>query len=511
MLSGQALRRRIEIACGGMFFLYGYDAGVLGGVLETPQFLNSLGNPSGKYDLSMISSSYTLAAFFATPLVMYFGMALGRRKILLAGCATVVVGAAVQASATTMAHIIVGRIICGFGIGFISTTVPVYQSECSVDKDTRGRKTAITCAWLIGGIPVAYWLDFGMSYVKGSNGVSWRFPIAAQAIPAIIAGIIFLACPDTPRWYYAVGRSEEGDRTLERIWDRPITDPDVLAEKRGILAAIELEQNAQHPRLMDYIYDRTELKTARRLVICFMVNSFQQMMSVNFLVYYATIIYRANGVSLTTAQILGGVQSTIFFAGTIPAIWLIDRVGRRGLMMKGAMIMSVIMLVFVTLLVIPESRKTNASNWAASGLIIFYNFWFGMCWIGAPWQVAPELAPLELRHVGAALNACGEWLFSFVTTFASPIALADPKVGANIWWWFFAFNVLAIPFIYFLVPETAGKNLEELDVLYCKDPVVRQRIYQERASAMAAAEKAADKRMEGDKHEDAQYDYAESA
>ncbi|KAK4053947.1 hypothetical protein OIO90_003784 [Microbotryomycetes sp. JL221] len=460
MLEGQALHRRIEIAAGAMFFLYGYDAGVLGGVLETPQFLNSLNNPSGKYDISMISSSYTLAAFFATPLVMMFGMRLGRRLILLLGCATVVVGAAIQASAFSMAHIIVGRVVCGFGIGF--------------------------------------------------------------ALPAIFAFAIFWNCPDTPRWYYACNRLEEGDRTLERLWGRSLADPEVLAEKRGILAAIELEKSARHPKLKDFIWDTTELKTARRLVICMAVNSFQQLISDKVclprdpVVYYATIIYRSNGVSLRTAQILGGVQSTIFFLGTIPTIWLIDSVGRRGLMMKGAMIMSVIMLVFVVLLVMPEARRSNATNWAASVLIIIYNGFFGLAWIGAPWQVAPELAPLELRHVGAALNASGEWLFSFVTTFASPIALADPRVGPRIWIWYLVFNVLAIPFIYFLVPETARKNLEELDVLYCKDPAVRERITNERAAAMAAAERAAEKRIgavggTGDKHEDSQYDYAESA
>lgn len=116
-----------------------------------------------------------------------------------------------------------------------------------------------------------------------------------------------------------------------------------------------------------------------------------------------------------------------------------------------------------------------------------------------------------MRHVGASLNASGEWLWSFVTVFASPIALADPKVGPKIWFWYLvslenrrkplvecllicpslpcqAFNVLAIPFVYYCCPETAGQNLEELDVLYCKDEGVKRRLLQERQEAYDAAE-----------------------
>lgn len=92
------------------------------------------------------------------------------------------------------------------------------------------------------------------------------------------------SCPDTPRWYYAVGRDAEGDRTLCRLFDLPITDPQVLSEKKAILAAIELEETAVKPKLKDWIWDTSDLKVARRLTVCFCTLSMQQLMSVNFLV-----------------------------------------------------------------------------------------------------------------------------------------------------------------------------------------------------------------------------------
>lgn len=188
----------------------------------------------------------------------------------------------------------------------ISTTVPVYQSEQSIDQTNRGRFAAYTGCALIAGIPFAYWLgkwkaqsggtkhggsgvadrreltDYGMSFVKHS--VSWRFPIALQGVFAIAGGLLFWNCPETPRYLYAKNRNEEADHVMEKLWSASINEPIVQAEKRGILAALELEHKAEKPKLKHFFWDTTELKVARRLVICFLVLSFQQLMSVNFLV-----------------------------------------------------------------------------------------------------------------------------------------------------------------------------------------------------------------------------------
>lgn len=109
------------------FCLYGYDAGVLGGVQNTQPFLQALGNPTGQYVIPMVASSYVLAATVCSIGVMFFGMHLGRRMCIMLGNMCVIVGTAIQASAMGVAHIIVGRVICGFGIGFISSTSPTYM------------------------------------------------------------------------------------------------------------------------------------------------------------------------------------------------------------------------------------------------------------------------------------------------------------------------------------------------------------------------------------------------
>lgn len=147
----------------------------------------------------MIASSYTLAAAVMCIVVTVIGMPLGRRNCILLGDIFVMIGGALQASSWSVAQIIVARVLCGFGIGLISCTIPTYMSEMSIESKERGPEVAIQCIWLISGVALGYWMDFG--FTRMTNQVSWRFPIGFQCVFAIISfsGLIFL--PDTPRWY----------------------------------------------------------------------------------------------------------------------------------------------------------------------------------------------------------------------------------------------------------------------------------------------------------------------
>lgn len=156
-------------------------------------------NPTGTYVIPMIASSYTLAAAVMCIIVTAVGMPLGRRNCILLGDILVIIGGALQASSWSVAQIIVARVLCGFGIGLISCTIPTYMAEMSIESKERGPEVAIQCVWLISGVALGYWMDFG--FTRMTNQVSWRFPIGFQVSFAIISfsGMIFL--PDTPRWY----------------------------------------------------------------------------------------------------------------------------------------------------------------------------------------------------------------------------------------------------------------------------------------------------------------------
>lgn len=154
---------------------------------------------------------------------------------------------------------------------------------------------------------------------------------------ALSAGITIWFMPDTPRWYYAKGRIEEGDAVLCQLNDADLDDPHVRDTKKHIMLAIEIETQAnQKIRWQDFLtmgfVDHTELKIIRRLVICFWVPMLGEWMGVSLLAYFAPVILQGIGLSAGLISVLSGVISTAFFLGTIPTYWTIERYGRRAIM-----------------------------------------------------------------------------------------------------------------------------------------------------------------------------------
>jgi len=354
--------------------MYGYDAGVLGGVQTTKPFLDAMNHPTGTYVIPMIASSYTLAAAVCSLAVTMLGMPLGRRGCILMGDAFVIVGAILQASAWSVPQIIVARVLCGFGIGFVSCSVPTYMAEMSIDSKERGPEVAIQCVWLISGVALAYWIDFG--FTRMSNQVSWRFPIAFQAAFASVSIVGMWFLPDTPRWLYARGREDEGDEVVMRLHDRPREDSRVQAMRQEILASIRLEEEDEHKfNPLDLLWDKSDLRAGRRIRISFLVLSIQQMMGINLSVYYSTVIFSQVGLSPFLSQLLAAVMNTGFAAGTYFLPSTIERFGRRGVMIWSAVVLTICMLIFVIMIGLPN--PTLATQWVAVAVVIVYNFVFG--------------------------------------------------------------------------------------------------------------------------------------
>ncbi|KAJ6092307.1 hypothetical protein N7467_004276 [Penicillium canescens] len=444
------------------FGLYGYDAGVLGGVQETRPFREALGNPTGPYIIPMVASSYTLAATVCALAVSWLGMPLGRRGCIVLGNALVVIGGSIQASSWSVAQIIVGRVLCGFGIGFISCAVPTYMAEMSITEKERGPEVAFQCIFLVSGCAFAYWVDFG--FTRLDNQFSWRFPLAFQAGLAAFSGVGMFLLPDTPRWYYVRGRLEEGDEVLSRLYDRPVLDSDVQAMRRSILQSLELEsEDTKSLNVLDLFWDRTDLRVGRRLRIAFSILSVQQMMGINVAVYYSVKIFSQIGLSSTISQLLAAVMNTVFAIGSFLLPSTIEKLGRRNIMMYSAVCLTICLTVFVAMIGSPNPTLTK--QWVAVAAIIMYNLIFGYGWIGEAYRA--KIAPLQFRHIGGAASAFGEWLFCFITVFAGGIGLEN--VGWKLWLWCLLSCAVAVPFVYCMCPETTGKTLEEIDLLFKKE------------------------------------------
>lgn len=258
-------------------------------------FIDAIGlEGTGQYTIPMISSAYSLAAFVTSVVLGFFSLRLGRRNTILLGNGAAIVGSIVQSSAYSIAQLTMGRIITGFAIGCISSAVPIYLAETGVDSGDRGPAHAINAIMLISGVPLAYWIDYG--FTKMDNQISWRGPVIFQIILAGVAGGCMLFLPDTPRWYYARNRMAEGDAILARLHDAPsLDDPHVQRTKQEIMLAIEAELEASASLHWKQfvtmgLTDRSPLKIARRLCICFWLPFIREWMGSSLMAYYSKFL-----------------------------------------------------------------------------------------------------------------------------------------------------------------------------------------------------------------------------
>lgn len=476
-LQGKALYRAMSAACGAAFMLYGWDAGVLGGIQETPEFRAAIGNPKGAFIIPIIASVYNLAAGTMSLCVTFFGMKIGRRGTIQLGNLLVCIGAVLQASTYSVGQIIAGRIITGFGIGCIAAAVPTYMSEMSLEAKERGPEVSYQLALLITGVALAYWVDLGFVQGLHKHAWLWRIPLAMQCCFAIFSAILIAFLPDTPRWYYARGREAEGDSVLARLHGLPVEHESVQMVRDEILASIKEQDDDGVISFWLLFWDNSELQFGRRLRTSFLINWAQQFLGINMLVYFSTQIFSNLHYSPLLSGILAGVLNTAFAIASYPPIYFIERVGRRAMMIWSAIGCGLCMLVYVIITTLPPSKQTVGTNWTAVVFIILYEVVFAFGWLGTCWVYGPEIAPLRYRHVAGSLGAAGEWFSTWIMVFGGGTGIN--AVGPKIFVWPLLCCFLSAAYVYFCCPETTGKTLEEIDALFARSQSVRDRIYVE--------------------------------
>ncbi|KAH6682819.1 general substrate transporter [Halenospora varia] len=462
-LRGEPLVWAITLSSASCYLLFGYDQGVLGGLVTQPSFLSAIGNPSDGY-LGTIVALYNIGCLVGCMIAAMYGNVFGRKKSIFWGCAIMVVGAAIQAATYGAPQLIVGRLISGVGNGINTSTIPIYVSE-TARSNRRGRMIAIQLSIVIFGTVVAYWLDYGT--VKNLTGeIVWRFPIAFQIVFALVTMATIPFLPDTPRWLYSHNRQKEAINVLARLMSCSEDDPQVKSIENEMKEAIKLETETEPFDWKNLFYDRTDLKNYRRLILCFMIQMMQQMTGINVIAFYVTIVLEVNvGLDRGTSSLVAGCIQIAFWLGTFPPMYLIDRYGRRPILLIGSIALTTTMVLFV----VGISMNTDKSSRLALAMLLLYEISFGMSWNSLPWLIAPEITPLHLRHVGGAIGPFSEWMWTFVIVLVTPVAIAN--AGWKFYLLFCIMNALSFPFVYFFLPETKGKTLEEIDYVFASDEV----------------------------------------
>ncbi|KAJ6558288.1 general substrate transporter [Mycena capillaripes] len=463
-ITGTRLGGWVTVACTAAMVLFGYDQGVFGGIIITPDFLETMGNPSASLQGTIVAL-YDIGCLFGALAAMVFGEHLGRKKTFLIGVVIMSIGALMQACAYTVSQMIIARLITGLGNGINTATAPVWQSE-TCKPSWRGKLVVFEMVMNIAGFSLSNWMTYGFSYVQGS--ASWRFPIAFQlAFSVILIGTIPWL-PESPRWLLMHGYEDEGVAVLVALQGEGATAEDdlIVDQKVEILDAVRLEKDSA-PSWSDIIHMRSgETGMIQRLLLGAGAQLMQQLVGINVTSYYLPLVLQNSvGLSNNLSRLLAACNSVSYLLFSFAGIVLIERAGRRKLLMWGAAGQCVCYM-FISGFLSQADDPVNGTRYGAGATVFFFTYYlfFGICWQGVPWLYPVEINSLSMRTKGAALATATNWFSNYLIVEITPPGIAYLGWKFYLIWMFF--NALFVPLVWLLYPETANRHLEDIDHLY---------------------------------------------
>ncbi|KAL8798658.1 MAG: hypothetical protein Q9182_006491 [Xanthomendoza sp. 2 TL-2023] len=310
-------------------------------------------------------AAYNLGCFVGACACLKIGDILGRRKTIFLGSSIMIVGAILQCSAHSLGHFIVGRLVTGLdspplmslltnqgslGNGLNTSTVPIWQSECS-KSHRRGQLVMVEGALITGGICFSYWLDFGFSFLD-PNTIAWRFPIGFQIFFALVILVFVLELPESPRWLVLKGKGDEALNVLGALSDKPSDDPFIWGEFQAIKDTVIENQKAGG------IKDLNEIKLDP---------------------FTSRILAAANG----TGKCSPGI-SLDYALVAYTDFRIMDSIGGKG------------------------------PGIVAALFLFLFNTFFAIGWLGMTWLYPAEIVPLRIRATANAFSTSANWIFNFM-------------------------------------------------------------------------------------------------
>ncbi|KAI7352752.1 general substrate transporter [Hortaea werneckii] len=365
-----------------------------------------------------------------------------------------------------------------------TTAIPTWQSETS-KPERRGRMVEISAAVNIFGVMSAYWIDYALYFVptgRSYSTVRWRFPIMFQSFFTLLVmwGLMYL--PDSPRWLLMRGRSEEARDVLARLAGKDPGSEEVDIELNNIKEALEVQ--SQGGFQLKELLTNGPSQNLRRTLLGIMAQFFQQICGINLITYYATYVFENSlGFGPDRSRLLSACNGTEYFIAALIAIPLIERVGRRKLMIAGAFGMMASMAILAGASSTATINRFNAPvldtsfGVVATVFLFGFNTCFAIGWLGMTWLYPAEITNLRIRIQANALSTCSNWLSNFLIVMITPPAFNNLRY--NTYTMFAVFCAAIMPSVYFFFPEPKGRSLEEMDVIFASahdmrmDPVKR--------------------------------------
>jgi len=470
--------------------LFGLDVGITGGVLAMPSFLEqffpqvydataallpgdgSNANAYCSYDnqvLSLFTSSFFLAGIVSSVVASFTTRLYGRKSSMVAGALLYVAGSTLQASAINTAMLVCGRVVMGLGVGFVNQCVPLFLAEIP-PPEIRGSLQIMFQLFVNVGILLAGLINVGTSELEQG----WRISLGIFIVPALVllAGGIWL--PETPQSLAERGRSREARLVLEKLRSGcgQRNNDDCISEEFE-----QLERDALLNKGQDQSFQsqwRTFLSKPYRgeATVACAVAFFSQFTGINSMLYYAPQLFGTLGGSSTNGALVNAtVVASVLLAGAITSIVLVDRVGRRPLLIAGGTLMAVFQIATAVVLRSEfdpfnsgGSLETSVVSPVLLALVCLFTYSFGTSWGPLGWMVPVESQSLRTRSAGSTASVGVNFFAVFLTTqFFLPM-LCTMEWGAFLF--FAGFDVAMTAFSWAFVPETKGVPIERIRTVW---------------------------------------------
>lgn len=439
------VRSAVVASLGGLIF--GFDTAVISGAEEAIQHQFALSD-------GMLGFTVTTALLGTILGALTAGRpadALGRKKVLfIIGC-LYVIGALGSAFAPNVFLLQIFRFLGGIGVGASSVVAPIYTAEVAPPAH-RGRLVGLVQFNIVLGILIAYASNAVIRMVMDGPD-AWRWMLGVMAVPAVIFLLLLATVPETPRWLISVGRNDEGEATSKRLC---VTEAEARTQIDEIHASLAADRSAaQVP-----FFTRRHSKV---IMLAVAIAFFNQMSGINAILYYAPRVMQEAGASTNTAFIMSVGVGLVNLVMTMAALTVIDKIGRRRLMLIGSVGYLVSLGFLAAVMFYYESRGFTATSSilvliGLMGFIAAHAFGQG----SVIWVFISEIFPNRLRGRGQSLGSLTHWIFAAITSWAFPpiVGALGGGVAFSI---FFLCMVGQLVWVLRVMPETKGVPLEEME------------------------------------------------
>jgi sugar porter (SP) family MFS transporter len=424
-------------ALGGL--LFGYDVGIISGAILFIKQEFSL-SPTME---EIVVSSVLLGSLAGAAIGGSLADRLGRRKLLIVTAIVFGCGAIGAALAPGTAWLIAARLVAGVAIGIASFVAPLYISEIA-PVAIRGKLVSINQVALTSGIVISYLIDYAFAGAQ-----AWRWMFALAVVPAAAFGIGLIFIPNSPRWLIARGHTDQAKAVLQRIRSPGQVESELSQIKESVG-----QQKGSWSELLSPLL-RSAMVVGVGLAVA------QQITGINTVIYYAPTILKFAGLSSAPAAILASVGVGIVnVVLTLVAMQLIDRVGRRPLLLVSLGGMAVSLFVLGLAFSLPQLSGSLGSIAVGSLMVYVGSFAVGLGPVF--WLILSEIYPLSIRGRAMSIGTIANWSANLIVAL-SFLTLTQVLGKPATFWLYGLVTIGAWLFAFFLVPETKGKTLEQIE------------------------------------------------